>query len=272
MNAAIDRPPDHRHDRRPARTRWASTTLPSTTAVWMLTSMPMTSSRSMNAMNGASHQSVMTRRGEHEPLERDGHVHEREQQAQRERDLDEGEEDPRQPDDEHAASVGTAPRWRRPVRSPGCESGRDGVGQRLAAQTRRRGCARPCSPSGRASARWPTRCGARSGSSAARRSGWSARMRLGVGHVQARAEQVPRAQRVGQGRPGRRPGPATVLTRTAPGFIRASAAASIRWRVSALRLTWTLTKSLWREQLVQRHARRRSSGSTASSARDGRSW
>ena len=60
----------------------------------------------MIAMNGASHQSVTTRRVGTNSSSATGTIHERQEQAQRQRDLDEGEDDPREPDDDHAASVG----------------------------------------------------------------------------------------------------------------------------------------------------------------------
>ncbi len=81
-------------------------------------------------------------------------------------------------------------------------------------------------------------------------SGWSAR--IGSGSVTSRpAPQRCPERSASVSASWSTTGPREVLMSTAPGFIRASAAASMRCRVSALRLTWRLTKSLSREQGLQ---------------------
>ena len=122
-------------------------------------------------------------------------------------------------------------------------------------RARRAGC-RPRSRScGGASARSPSRRGARRAGSARRSSGWSAGS--GSGSVtSSAAPAIARSCRARSSAAGSTIGPRAVLTSSAVGFMRASASASIRWRVSSRERAVERDEVRALEQLLERHAAR----------------
>ena len=123
--------------------------------------------------------------------------------------------------------------------------------QPLARARRRAGWRPPSRPSGRGSPRSRTRCGARRCSCRAPTSGWSAGSGSGSVTSSAAARITP-VRSASTRASVSTTGPRAVFTRIADGFIDRSAAASMRWRVSAVRLTLSDTKSDCGEQLGER--------------------
>ena len=137
-------------------------------------------------------------------------------------------------------------------------------GRRFAGRARPRCWRRPARPWHRARRWWPTRCGA-------------AAPRCRDGPAPGAAGARPRTRR---GRPRRwRPprsastsaasstsAPRAVLTSTAVGFMRASAAASMRWRLSSLSGACRLTKSAVDSSSSSATCGRRSAASASGSA------
>ena len=120
-------------------------------------------------------------------------------------------------------------------------------------RARRAGCRRRARSSCGASARSPSRRGGRRAGSAPRSSGWSAGS--GSGSVtSSAAPAIARSCSARSSAAGSTIGPRAVLTSSAVGFMRSSAASSIRWCVSGVSGQWRRDEVRALEQLLERRA------------------